>query len=940
MGRTSVKAFLGLSTLVIVLILSLVLPASSHDVYMGVFTPAYDYLGNPVDANMVSWQGKNFAAEKTYIDVTTGTSSLTYSLLETIWQKGRVPELVATFTLLKVSPCGKTLVHIDNNLSNPSSEDYIGLMNIAQGLKNWLNLGQYRFTLLTFIHEPNWSNCGGGDYSSYTAFKSAFIKARGIVDGKLGVDAERIQWVFNPNNVSNDGIPAFEYFYPGNDYVDWVGLSAYNWGGYVLNGWTFPWVMFDNFKVDYFDRVSAFAERKPLMLAEYASIWLDWSYDKDAWIKDFLQKSTQYPGLCLLQYFNWNTPGESFPPGFDFPVYWEIPYDARPYGYDAHYTSIRQQGWLDAINNSTYMNSLKFSPCTIAGVCTDNVNINNFDLFPELRNREFDTICGVPPCTYSISPLSKDFTYTGGTGSISVDTQSGCKWTASESLDWVSISSGSSGKDNGTVNYNVGINPTGSSRSGNISVAGKTFQINQGPSNVYNFVNGYTTPSQVSPGGTYTIGCNYGQVLDCIYVVPGQSGSSCVFSGNNGTTAQFQCSAGSQTGTFNNTCGLFAGTANGCAERSGDPAGSLTVPSYTIQTSAGSDGSISPAGPVTAYYGQTYNFTITPNNLYSIKSVTGCSGTLTGNTYTTGPITGDCTVTAVFNPFFEGGSTTPSAVNAGDKYKILCDYGRRMDCIYPIAGQTGSQCFFVGFNGTAARFQCTAGSGTGTFNNFCGLFTGTGDNCPARTTDPAGTLTVEAVTMTYTLSNSGNITVEQGASGSNTITASYVSGTAQQVSFSISGMPAGASYSFSQGSCTPECTTNLTITTTSATLAGTYPITVIATPGGQTTQFNLIVNLAADFDFVAGSTIPSQVNAGGKYKIRCDYGQRLDCIDAAPGQTGSSCFFAGFVGTAAQFQCTAGSETGVFDNTCRLFSGTSSNCPARTGDPAGSLTVQ
>ncbi|WP_156033363.1 BACON domain-containing protein [Candidatus Magnetobacterium casense] len=40
---------------------------------------------------------------------------------------------------------------------------------------------------------------------------------------------------------------------------------------------------------------------------------------------------------------------------------------------------------------------------------------------------------------------------------------------------------------------------------------------------------------------------------------------------------------------------------------------------------------------------------MTPNTGYSIGSVTGCGGSLSGNTYTTGAITANCTVTATFS---------------------------------------------------------------------------------------------------------------------------------------------------------------------------------------------------------------------------------------------------------------------------------------------------
>ncbi len=67
----------------------------------------------------------------------------------------------------------------------------------------------------------------------------------------------------------------------------------------------------------------------------------------------------------------------------------------------------------------------------------------------------------------------------------------------------------------------------------------------------------------------------------------------------------------------------------------------------TVSTDPGTGGTITPASRVVSY-GSTTTFTITPNTGYSIGSVTGCDGTLSGNTYTTGAITGACTVAATF----------------------------------------------------------------------------------------------------------------------------------------------------------------------------------------------------------------------------------------------------------------------------------------------------
>src|SRR5207249_5232121 len=84
----------------------------------------------------------------------------------------------------------------------------------------------------------------------------------------------------------------------------------------------------------------------------------------------------------------------------------------------------------------------------------------------------------------------------------------------------------------------------------------------------------------------------------------------------------------------------------------------------------------------------------------------------------------------------------------------------------------------------------------------------------------------------FALTNGGSKSVSQGASVANTISAALVSGTAQSVAFSASGLPTGATAAFSPTACTPTCSSGLTISTTSSTPTGTSTITVTGTGGG------------------------------------------------------------------------------------------------------------
>jgi len=76
--------------------------------------------------------------------------------------------------------------------------------------------------------------------------------------------------------------------------------------------------------------------------------------------------------------------------------------------------------------------------------------------------------------------------------------------------------------------------------------------------------------------------------------------------------------------------------------------------------------------------------------------------------------------------------------------------------------------------------------------------------------------------------------VRQGSSVGYTITVSLISGTAEEVQLSVSGLPEGATYHFDPSSGTPPFPSVLTITVGPNTPPGTYKITIVGTGGGTT----------------------------------------------------------------------------------------------------------
>ena len=125
------------------------------------------------------------------------------------------------------------------------------------------------------------------------------------------------------------------------------------------------------------------------------------------------------------------------------------------------------------------------------------------------------------------------------------------------------------------------------------------------------------------------------------------------------------------------------------------------------------------------------------------------------------------------------------------------------------------------------------------------------------------TLAVSTPEFEYALAASpGSVTVTSGGtSGSTTITATLRAGSTQPVSFSVTGLPSGATANFSATSCSPTCTTTLTITAAAATAPGTSTITVIGSPLNRTTAFTLTVNAPRTVAIVSGNNQTGVINS-------------------------------------------------------------------------------
>jgi hypothetical protein len=146
-------------------------------------------------------------------------------------------------------------------------------------------------------------------------------------------------------------------------------------------------------------------------------------------------------------------------------------------------------------------------------------------------------------------------------------------------------------------------------------------------------------------------------------------------------------------------------------------------------------------------------------------------------------------------------------------------------------------------------------------------------------TDSGETSAAFTVTMpfNFSLANTGDKSVTAGASVTNSISSTLVSGATQAVSFSVSGLPSGIVASFSSTSCSPNCSTVLDVNTGSTAPAGTYNVTVTATGGNmsKTTTFALTILLG-----VSTPPPPPATGNGNVYYVSTSGNDGVSCSTA------------------------------------------------------------
>jgi hypothetical protein len=166
--------------------------------------------------------------------------------------------------------------------------------------------------LLRFLHEFNgdWYTWGGNKNGREKGGPEKVKRVwRYVVDRFRAAGARNVKWIWCPHGVtidrSEEAWNDLEQYWPGTDYVDWLGMDAYNW--YPQDPWRNPrpYQSFDDCFSDLYTKLLALA-LKPVTIAEMGcGEFTRDDMNKATWItQSFAKMKADYPWVKMYTWFN------------------------------------------------------------------------------------------------------------------------------------------------------------------------------------------------------------------------------------------------------------------------------------------------------------------------------------------------------------------------------------------------------------------------------------------------------------------------------------------------------------------------------------------------------------------------------------------------------------------------------------------------------------
>jgi hypothetical protein len=201
-------------------------------------------------------------------------------------------------------------------------------------------------------------------------------------------------------------------------------------------------------------------------------------------------------------------------------------------------------------------------------------------------------ITTISTCSYSFAPPSQNFSYSGGSGGISITTTPECAWTATTGNSWITLNSPTSGAGSGTLSYTVAANSTAGQFTGTITISGQSYSVTESgsPASLTNINPNSGAAGSVVPvtitGTNFIFGATVGTTN------PGIAVSNVSIVGSTMITATLTISSTASLGAATVTVTTANGTSNGLPF-------TVTSPAPTLLSVAPSSGSQGATVPVT-----------------------------------------------------------------------------------------------------------------------------------------------------------------------------------------------------------------------------------------------------------------------------------------------------------------------------------------------------
>jgi beta-mannanase len=168
---------------------------------------------------------------------------------------------------------------------------------VSWGLE--MNGDWYPWSGYYYNHPAKAADKEGNRHAGPELYKRAY---RYVVDRVRGRGAHRIQWVFHANNLCfpNEPWNRIGQYYPGSNYVDWMGLSVY---GKQFQDST--WSGFDPLMDAPYRQMSLLDPSKPIIVAEWGVGEFPAAGNKAAWIDEaFAAFKTKYTHVKAIVFWH------------------------------------------------------------------------------------------------------------------------------------------------------------------------------------------------------------------------------------------------------------------------------------------------------------------------------------------------------------------------------------------------------------------------------------------------------------------------------------------------------------------------------------------------------------------------------------------------------------------------------------------------------------